>query len=175
MMGINLFSSSFYTFYMNNVMDKMANQVFQRNDINKDDVITKDEFNGTKDAFNLMDTDSDGEIDITDVKDAFGLNPTSTSQSNILKDMLRNSFLRQIHQKDKDYDNTLSLEEYKGKEEDFKRVDTNKNKEITADEMLQDYLAQNPDIARLISQMDTMNMLLDALTNMGKTDSHSYF
>jgi Ca2+-binding EF-hand superfamily protein len=175
MMGTNLFSSSFYTFYMNSVMDKMANQVFQRNDTNKDDVITKDEFKGTKQAFDFMDTDSDGKVTITDVRDAFGLNPTSTPQSNILKDMLRNSFLRQIQGKDKDHDSNLSMEEYKGKEEDFKRIDKNKDKEITADEMLQDYLKQNPDIARMISQIDTMNMLLDALTNMGKTDSHSYF
>jgi len=87
-MSINPFSSSFYTFYMNSVMDKMANRVFQRNDTNKNDAITKDEFNGTKDALNLMDTDSDGEIDITDVKDAFGLNPTSTFRSNILENML---------------------------------------------------------------------------------------
>jgi Ca2+-binding EF-hand superfamily protein len=175
MMGLNFFSSNFYTFYMNSVMYKMASGVFQKNDTNKDSVITRDEFSGTNDAFNLMDTDSDGKIGIADVRDAFGLNPTSTSQSNILKDMLRNSFAHQIQKKDKDYDSALALEEYVGKKEDFNRIDVNQDKKITADEMLQDYLTQNPDIARLISQIDTMNMLLDALSYMGKTGFHSYF
>jgi len=175
MMGLDFFSSNFYTFYMNSVMYKMATDTFAKYDTNKDDTVTQDEFSGTDEAFNFMDTDSDGQISLSDIRNAFGLNPVSVSRSNIVEDMLRNSFARQIQEKDQDCDNALTSEEYVGEEEDFNRIDANQDEKITADEMLEDYLKQNPDIARLISQIDTMNMLLDALTYLGRTDFHSYF
>ena len=175
MMGLNFFSSNFYTFYMNSVMYKMATNTFARYDTNEDSTITQDDFSGSNDAFNFMDTDADGEIGLSDIRNAFGLNSVSTPRYNIVEDMLKNSFVRQIQERDRDADNILTLDEYVGEEEDFNRIDANDDSKITADEMLQDYLSQNPDIARLISQIDTMNMLLDALTFLGKTDFHSYF
>jgi Ca2+-binding EF-hand superfamily protein len=175
MMSPGLFSSNFYTFYMNSVMHKMATDAFKKYDANQDEAITKDEFTGTSQAFELMDTDSDGEVSLSNMQDAFGLNPVSTPQSNILKDMLTNYFHNQIQKRDKNNDSALTSEEYVGEKSDFNRIDKDKSGKINADEMLQDYLAQNPDVARLISQIDSMNMLLDALSFMGKSDSHSYF
>jgi len=175
MMSPNVFSSSFYCFYINSVMDKMATDAFEKYDTNKDEEITENEFSGTKQAFSFMDTDSDGKISLGDMRDAFGLAPLSTPRSNILRDMLRNSFHNKIQERDKDSDNSLDSEEYVGEKKNFDRIDQDHSGKITADEMLEDYLTQNPDIARLISQMDTMNMLLDALSYMGRSDSDSYF
>lgn len=174
-MGLNLFSSNFYTFYMNSTMSKMATQVFEKYDENKDDTITRDEFTGTKEAFSLMDKDSDGKITSSEIKDAFELNPVSTPRSNILENVLRDSFLHQIQKKDKNSDNVLSLEEYGGENKDFNRIDKDQNGKITADEMRKDYLKENPNIARLISKVDSMNMLLDALSHMGRADFYHYF
>ncbi len=174
-MSTDFFSSNFYTFYMNSTMYKMATEVFGRYDKDKDGTITRDEFTGTGKAFDFMDRDRDGKINLTDIRSAFELNPVSTSRSNILENSLRNSFWHEIQEKDEDWDNALTSEEYAGEEVDFNRIDKNENGKITADEMLDDYLEQNPDMERLISRIDSMNMLLDALTCMGKTDFHSYF
>ena len=160
---------------MNSVSYKIAIDFFQRNDSNQDNVVTQDEFSGTDEAFNLMDSDLDGEVDLDDFKDAFGLNSISVSQSNIVKDMLRNSFARQIGEDDQDVDGVLTLDEYVGTEDDFNRIDTDGDGQITPDDMLQDYLEQNPDIARMITQIDTMNMLLDALGCMGSLEFNSSF
>ncbi len=138
------------------ISSKTASQL-QKADKNGDGVISREEFKGGDKAFAVLDRNSDGGIDTLDLEEIFGLQGNGTRSP--LRSILEETMQRFVEGRDEDSDGLLSYEEFGGSEEDFKRIDKDGDGLLGAEEITNDFIERNPELA---VQIERLTAILDS-------------
>ncbi|MFH1739151.1 MAG: EF-hand domain-containing protein [bacterium] len=120
-----------------NISRQYAQKAFrtaQKSDLDGDGKITRDEFVGREEAFNALDADSDGAITGADFEKMF----TSKTDDDRTVSQIEELLGGFVKARDKDEDGYLSLQEYGGDKEAFKRLDSDQDGRLSTRELAED-------------------------------------
>ena len=111
-----------------------AYRQIQKTDKDGDGKVSREEFEGREQAFDLLDINGDDTITAADFKQAFTPESTDDGAVGQLEKLLQ----RFVEARDEDSDGYLSLEEFGGDEEEFIRLDTDEDGRLSARELAED-------------------------------------